>query len=686
MSDGATDSSVPAGTPGPDAAGLDLPGLDSAGLDPAGAQPDAGAGSSAARLAAGSTEELAAATDAAISTARAGIERVKAGGGSATEVLESYDEAVAALANTRDLADLIGKTHPSEAMRDAADAAHQACDKEITEIALDRAVYDVLCGLDVSGEDDATRHFLARTLRDFRRSGVDRDESVRARVRELQEELVTIGQAFGRNIRSDTRTILLPPSALDGLPEDYVRGHAPGEDGLVRITTDYPDLVPFMSYATDGTARQELWRINRQRGFPANVDVIRELLAKRHELATILGYPSWAQYITEDKMIGSERAAGEFIARISAAATERAAADYATLLARKRVEEPDATAVLPWDTGYLQDRVKAEQLDFDTQSVRPYFEYRAVKDGLMALLGRLFGITFTARPDVPRWHEEVEVFDVIGTGDDTLLGRIFLDMHPRADKYNHAAMFTMVNGKAGQRVPECALVCNLPRPGAEPALMVHSDVVTFFHEFGHLIHHIFAGHNRWSGIGGISTEWDFVEAPSQLLEEWVRDEETLAGFARHYQTGEPLPAETVRRLRAADEFGKGLFVRQQMSYAALSLELYRRDPAELDPLAVERETIEAHTPFQYVDGTYMHLAFGHLDGYSAIYYTYMWSLVIAKDLFTVFAADGLQSEQAAARYRRRVLAPGGARPAAELVSDFLGREYTFEAYRAWLND
>jgi thimet oligopeptidase len=211
-------------------------------------------------------------------------------------------------------------------------------------------------------------------------------------------------------------------------------------------------------------------------------------------------------------------------------------------------------------------------------------------------------------------------------------------------------------------------------------------VTTFFHEFGHLIHHIFAGHAAWSGISGISTEWDFVEAPSQLLEEWVRDADTLAGFARHVETGEVLPAETVRKLRLADDFGKGLFVRQQMSYAALSLQLYSQDPTGLDPLTVERETIEAHTPYPYIDGTYLHLSFGHLDGYSAIYYTYMWSLVIAKDLFTVFDSAGLLDQAAAARYRERVLAPGGSRPAAELVTDFLGRDYTFDAYQAWLNN
>ncbi len=644
-----------------------------------------GADSPAGRLGAGSADQLAEATEAAIAAARAGLDRVRAGLDGPLELLDTYDEAVAALTDARDRAELIGKTNPDAAVRDAADAAQQAVDKVLTELSLDRAVYDRLAALDVSAQDDATRHFVTRTLRDFRRAGVDRDEATRSRVRELQEELVTIGQAFGRNIRVDTRSVALPPQALAGLPEDFIRAHPAGDDGLVRITTDYPDLFPFLSYATDGAAREQLWRVNRQRGYPANVEVIRELIGKRHELATLLGYPNWAQYVTEDKMIGSERAAGEFIARISAAATQRAAADYATLLARKRVDQPDADEVLPWDASYLQDRVKAEQLDFDSQSVRPYFEYQAVKAGVLDLVGELFAVVFTARPDLPTWHPEVDVYDVTDAADGSLVGRIFLDMHPRADKYNHAAMFQLTAGKRGRRVPECALVCNLPRPGAEPALLSHTDVVVFFHEFGHLIHHIFAGHTRWAGISGISTEWDFVEAPSQLLEEWVRDQGTLARFARHYQTGEVLPADAVRRLRAADEFGKGLFVRQQMSYAALSLELYRRDPAGLDPLAVERETMEAHTPYRYVDGTQMHLSFGHLDGYSAIYYTYMWSLVIAKDLFTVFDAAGLLSGETAAAYRQKVLAPGGSRPAAELVSDFLGRPYRFDAYQAWLD-
>jgi thimet oligopeptidase len=382
-------------------------------------------------------------------------------------------------------------------------------------------------------------------------------------------------------------------------------------------------------------------------------------------------------------MIGSADAAGHFIDRIASVAADRLTADLATLLERKRVDDPAAAAVDPWDNSYLQDRVKAERFAFDSQAMRPYFEYNRVKAGLMGLTERLFGVTFTRREDAPVWHADVEAYDVARGGE--VIGRIFLDMHPRADKYNHAAMFTMVNGKAGVRIPECALLCNLPKPGAEPALLQHDEVSTFFHEFGHLIHHIFAGHTRWSGISGISTEWDFVEAPSQLLEEWTLDAPTLATFAVHHETGEPIPAELVEKLRAAEEFGKGLFVRQQMFYAAMSLELYRRDPATINVPELEQELQARYAPFPYVPGTWFHLSFGHLDGYSAIYYTYMWSLVIAKDLFTVFKRAGLLDGQTAGHYRDAVLAPGGSAPAADLVRSFLGRDYTFDAYQAWLN-
>ncbi len=639
----------------------------------------------AARLITCPPEDFRRASEAAMATARSGIERLKAlpAPRNPREALEIFDEATAALGDASARASVVRHSHPDEAMRQASEAAEQQLEMLATEISLDRGVYDVIASLDVSGEDGPTRKWVEKLLRDFRRAGVDRDEPTRARVKELQEELVRIGQEFDRNIREDVRTVELEPSALEGLPADYVRAHAPGSDGKVRITTDYPDLVPFMTYAKDSAARERLWKANRSRAYPKNEEVLKRLLGRRHELATLLGYANWAAYATEDKMIRSERNAGDFIEKIVAASSERCRRDYQVLLERKRKDDPGATKVEPWDQAYLDDRVKAEQYSFDSQAVRPYFEYTRVKQGVLDITSRLFGVSYRRLKDAPVWHPDVEAYDVFQG--EAQVGRFYLDMHPRADKYKHAAQFVLATGKWERRLPEAVLMCNFPKPGAEPALMQHSDVETFFHEFGHLLHHLFGGNTPWAGLSGVRTEWDFVEAPSQMLEEWARDVASLQSFARHHETDEPLPADVIERMKKADDFGKGLWVRQQMFYAALSLELYRRDPQGLDPTAVVRELQSQYTPFPYVEGTYLHLSFGHLDGYSAIYYTYMWSLVIAKDLFTVFQGQGLLNPEPAQAYRRAILEPGGSKDAAVLVKDFLGRDYDFRAYETWLN-
>lgn len=616
--------------------------------------------------------------------ARAEAERAKATGArDPAATLRAFDAAFAALGDAASRSSLARNVHPDAAMRDAAEAAEQQVDALSTELSLDRGLYEALRGLDVSGEDRATRHLVEKSLRDFRRAGVDRDDATQARVRALREELVRIGQEFGRNIKDDVRRVELDPAELEGLPEDWRRVHPPGPGGKVTVTTDNTDYVPFMTYARSERAREALWRQYRLRGHPRNLDVLSRMLARRAELARLLGYPSWAAYVTEDKMIGSAEAAADFVERIARAAEARMRRDHAQLLERKRKEAPGAERVEPWDSAYLQERVKAESYGFDSQSVRPYLEYAQVKQGVLDVTARLFGIGYR-RVDAPVWHDDVEAYDVLEG--DRPLGRVFLDMHPREGKYKHYAQFTLASGQRDVKLPEGVLVCNFPRPGAQaPALMEHGDVKTFFHEFGHLLHHVLGGHTRWAIQSGVATEWDFVEAPSQMLEEWVWDPEVLAGFARHVETGEPIPADLVRRMKAADEYGKGLLVRQQMFYAATSLELHRRDPDGLDTTALVAEMQERYTPFRHVEGTYFQESFGHLDGYSAIYYTYMWSLVIAKDLFGPFRAAGLMSRGPARRYREAILEAGGSRPAAELVQEFLGRPHSFDAYEEWLN-
>ena len=470
-----------------------------------------------------------------------------------------------------------------------------------TELSLDRGIYDALREIDASAADGPTRHYLHRLLRDFRRAGADKDDATRSRIRALNDELVRIGQEFSRNIREDVRWIDLEPGELAGLPEDYVRARPPRADGKVRITTDAPDYVPFLNYARSSPARERLWRVYRQRAHPRNLGALARMLERRHELAGLLGYPSWAAYATEDKMIGSAQAAGDFVARISAAAEARMRSDYQALLERKRRDDPSAERVEAWDSQVLTEAVRKERHAFEAQEVRPYFELSRVQEGVLDATARLFGLEYRPVSDAPVWHSDVTCFDVLGEG--RTVGRFYLDLFPRAGKYKHAAQFTLRSGQEGRALPEAALICNFPRAGE---LLEHAEVVTFFHEFGHLLHHLLGGRTRWAGVSGVRTEWDFVEAPSQMLEEWCWDPAVLAGFARHHQTGAPIPPELVLRMRAADEFGKGLRVRQQMYYAAVSLAFHGADPRSLDTTSVMARLQESLTPFRYVPETYFH--------------------------------------------------------------------------------
>ena len=546
-------------------------------------------------------------------------------------------------------------------------------------VGLSRPLYEAVAAVDVSGEDTITRRYVEHVLRDFRRAGVDKDPGTRDRIRELRDQLVTIGQEFGRNIREDVRAIQLDSTGeLDGLPLDYIEAHPPGADGKITLTTDYPDMLPFMTYATDDARRLEFYTKFRKRGVPKNECVLLELIEKRHELAGLLGYRTWAEYITEDKMIRSARAAVEFIDRVTEVSAKRADRDYCELLGALRELDPDAVAVGDWQKLFLEQRLKRDKYQVDSQIVRAYFPYDRVQAGVLSITERIFGISYR-RANVETWHESVEVYDVFDG--ELHLGRFYLDMHPREGKYKHAAAFPLQSGVRDRQVPEAALVCNFPEGNA---LMEHDQVETFFHELGHLLHHLLGGRHRWVETSGFNVEWDFVEAPSQMLEEWAWDIETLKTFARN-DTGETIPDELVVKMRRARDFGKGTWVRHQMFYAAVSLRYYDRDPTGIDTTCVMRELQAQYSPFAYVDDTYFQYSFGHLDGYSAMYYTYMWSLVIAKDLFSVFQKQGMLNPEPARRYREHILEPGGSVDAADMVRGFLGREFSFDAFARWLN-
>jgi thimet oligopeptidase len=623
--------------------------------------------------------------DAELRTAKEALDRLTQVKGPRTieNTLVPYNEALLHADNAAYASGLIESVHPDSTVRTVAEEETRASSKFLSDLGLNRAVYDAMVAIDLKGADPTTRYCVDKVLRDFRLSGVDKDEATRKKISALREELVSIGQDFDKNIRNDSRKItVLSAADLDGLPEDYLKAHPAGPDGKITISIEYPDFFPVMSYAKNADLRKRLLKEFLNRAYPVNIPVLDRMIAKRYELAQLLGFKTWAEYATRDKMIGSDKKVASFIERLRGLTLKRSTEEYAVYLKAKQQDDPGAATLEQWDRRYYGELIRKRDYNFDAQQARPYFPFEEVKAGVLASTSKLFGITYKRIANADVWDPSVECYEAWEGG--TMIGRFYLDLHPRPGKYNHAANFGIRNGVEGIQIPEGALVCNFPGgKEGDPGLMEHGDVVTFFHEFGHLLHGMLGGHQRWEPISGISTEWDFVEAPSQMLEEWCWNAGVLQTFAKN-DKGEPIPAEMVERMRQADWFGRATSIAYQTLYSAISLNYYNRPAKDVDTDKILHELEPKYTPYPPVPDTHFQSAFGHLDGYSAIYYTYMWSLVISKDMFSKFDRSDLLNPAMARRYRDTVLAAGGSAPAAKLVHSFLGRDYDFHAFDEWL--
>jgi thimet oligopeptidase len=601
--------------------------------------------------------------------------------------LAPYDQAIERINAANNIAQLMQQVHPDADFRDRATAMVSKASAALTALSLNRAVYDVLANLDVSEADSATRYYVQRQLLEFRLAGVGKDDSTRARLKQLNERLTDETSAFGRNISEDQRTIeVTNPSDLDGLPEDYISLHKPGPDGKIRITTNYPDFFPVMTFAKSDDLRRRAMAAFLDRAYPKNRAVLKDMMATRYQIAGLLGYSSWAEYNAADKMVGTAGNIAKFIEELDAASHPSQQKELAMLLAEKQKTHPGATEIWDYENWYYPELVRRSQYNFDSQSVRPYFPYEEVKQGVLDTAARFFNVSFRQEQNVPAWDPSVETWDVLDRS--KVIGRFYLDMHPRPGKYSHAAMFFALQGVRGKQLPEAALVCNLPAPTAgDPGLNDYEDVETFFHEFGHLMHWILAGQQPWAGISGISMEWDFVEAPSQMLEELLRSPQVLASFAHHYKSGEAIPAELVRRMNRASTFLRAAKVAQQDGFSAISYDMYKANPDKLDPDSICDKDFHRYFFLKLSpDTAHFYASFDQLAGYSSAYYTYMWDKVIAEDFFAQFDPDNPLAGDAPMRYRHLVLEPGGSMSANDLVKNFLGRPQNTKAFERWMGE
>jgi thimet oligopeptidase len=600
--------------------------------------------------------------------------------------LRRYDDAVATLSAAGSLASLLDSVYPDKAVRDKARELTQKVAEAATALSLNREVYQALAAVDMTKADPATAHYMNQTLLNYRLAGVDKDDATREQVRALSDKVTELSLLFAKNVQENVNSVEVKDvGELDGLPEDYIRNHAADAEGVIKITTDFPDMMPVMTFARSADLRLRMFRAYNTRAYPANKQLLLDVLKTRHEIASILGFASWADLATANQMMGSAAKLKKFIGELEQASRAGAEREYEMVIAFARKQQPGLPALKSSDRGYWYEQFRREAFSFDSQSVRPYFPYESVEKGILDTAARLFHVTFQRNTETAVWHPQVSAWDVYDHG--KLSGRFYLDMHPREGKDKWFSAAPLIPGIAGRQLPEVALICNFPGGRTDdPGLMQYNDVVTFFHEFGHLMHAILGGQQPWAGTSGIATEGDFVEVPSQMLEEFFHDARLLASFARHYQTGEPIPEALVEKMNRASAFGRADGVRTQLFYTSYSLDVHNLPPDTLDLDALLEDGYKRMMPYEWVDGNRMYASFSHLIGYTSNYYTYMFDKVIALDFFGQFDRTNLLEGPTAMRYRQAILEPGGSKPGSQLIEDFLGRPQRMEAFAEWVGE
>jgi thimet oligopeptidase len=596
--------------------------------------------------------------------------------------LRHYDDAVNELDLATFQASVLYGVGATKELRDKAQALTQSANAALTALNLNQAVYRALAAVPAPA-DAAARHYLARTLLEYRLAGVDKDDATRKQILALQDKITELGLAFERAVHEDMRTVVADKADLEGLPADYIASHPADAQGHVKITSDPPDVRPVRRFARSAELRRKVYLAYTERAYPSNTDTLRGLLEKRDELAHLLGYPTWADFSTADLMMGSPAKLAEFLKQIDVASREPSERENAALVALARERDPSISKLSVADQSYWTEQYRRAKFDFDSQSVRPFFPYTQVERGVIDTASKLFHVDIRPVAGVRTWHPSVTVYDVFDG--QKKIGRIYMDMHPREGKDKWFSTQSLTPGIGGRQLPEATLVCNFPggNPG-DPGLMQYDDVVVFLHEFGHMMHHVIGGQNAFAGAGGFNVEGDFVEAPSQMLEEFFHDYGVLASFARHYQSGAVLPRDLFDRMIRSDAFGRAAAEQFQLVFAAVSLDYHTLKPATLDFDAVYQRDYTRFSSVTMLPGDHFWASFTHLNGYSSNYYTYVFDKVIAVDFFAQFDPKDLLGGPAGMRYRQTVLAPGATRPAAQLVRDFLGRDMNLDAYRRWM--
>ena len=636
-------------------------------------------------------EDIKEAREKTIATARGALEKIYAipkGKHNFKNTIQAYDDLYNKVAMTNGIMSIFANASADPAIRTAGEEGEQALDKFISELGLDEKLYKASKAYAASAEAKQLtgwqKKFLRESIENFERNGFALDAEKRAQLQEINNRIIELGQEFDKNIAAHKDQLLVSEEEMKGLPDDYIKSRKKEGDKYV-ITLDGPAYTTFMKYAQSDAARKALYIKYNNRAADKNLDVLKKLLAERQKKAKLLGFPSYGAWQTASRMAKNTKAVWDFENSLIAQVKGKTQADVNELLEvkRKHLNDQNITTIHPWETSFYNNLLVKEKYALDQEKLQEYLSLDNVMSGLFQTTQKLFGVQYKEAKSAPVWHKDVRTFDVLQAGKP--IGRFYLDLFPRENKYTHAACFPIRKGKQtaqGYQQPVAALLCNFNMPTLDkPALLTHQQSITFFHEFGHVLHNMLT-QAALASQSGTATKRDFVEAPSQIFENWIWSYDVLKMFAKHYKTGEVLPRSMYDKMIAARNVGSGIAASAQIFYGVVDMTFHDKyDPTgNKTTTEVVKEINNSIMPFEYVEGTNFHASFGHLNGYAASYYGYMWSKVYAEDMFSVFEKTGVLNPATGKKYRNIILAKGGSHDEFELVKQFLGRNPNQRAF------
>lgn len=608
-------------------------------------------------------------------------------------VAEFYDREESALFQAFSIMYVLKETHPNEAIRKAADESFLELEKCLLEVSYhNEKLYKVFKTLDeeLAKHTDLSpeqRLYLDKMLSDFHRRGIDLPEKQRKDVERLNLEISELCNEFERNISLDNRSISVERENLEGLSEDFIDALDKDDQGRFVLGTDYPTVFQVFESCSNADTRKKMWIAFNNRANPANKFVLDSILEKREELARHLGYENYSTFELEDEMAQNPERVQQFLDDLISRSQKKALKEFEIITkdASSEVKLSAEGNVFPWDVTFLQELYKKKHFAIDEAKLAEYFPLQHSLEQLLDIYTQFLGVLFEEVEIGAQdfWHEDIKLLRVSLNESDQVIGYILLDLHPRPNKFSHAAQIDVVQAmkkEDGSRSTAVALVmANFPKATAKtPALLKRDDVITFFHEFGHAIHSLL-GATEMAFFAGTRVKTDFVEMPSQMLEEWMWDFNILKKVSSHYLTGESLSDEQIDNILKIKHFESGYWVLRQCVFSQLALDLHK--VCSKDPGALYEEISNKLIPFiEFEPEGKFYLSFGHLTGYGARYYSYLWSKVFALDLFSHIKERGLLDSSIGKRYMSEILNKGGSLDPNVLLKNFLGRNPSNQAF------